>query len=220
MPSPIHSSERTAVFESIVEERRSTRHFQNRPIPEGTIQRILEIATHAPSGYNLQPWRFIVVKDPETKRKLRAVAYGQAQCEEAAAVLICCGHTTAWKQDIVPIYEKAIALGASSETYFENVKKYSSAYLGHQDMRSWCFKQLGLVCAHVLIAAQAMGLDSGPMEGFDEPALKKAFGIPDDVVVAMLIVLGYGAVPGPPFPGRMPVSKVTFGETWGGSFGG
>lgn len=209
-------SDRAAIFASIAKERRATRNFLNRPLPAGTIEKILEVATHSPSGYNFQPWRFIVVRDPDNKKKLRACAYNQRQVEEAAAVFICCGHTTAWREDLVPICEEAIRRGAANPQYLESVKKNAPAYFERIDRRAWAFKQVGLVAAHILLTAQSMGLSSGPMEGFDEAAVKKAFNIPEDVVVVMLIAVGHGADPKPPFPGRQPIAKIAFGETWSG----
>ena len=57
-----------------IRERRSTPSFTGEPIPASDLRQILDAGLHAPSGYNLQPWRFIVVQQPEQRRRLRAAS--------------------------------------------------------------------------------------------------------------------------------------------------
>ncbi|MGC2500073.1 MAG: nitroreductase family protein, partial [Acidobacteriaceae bacterium] len=66
-----------------IEERRATPSFDGKPIPDADLKTILEAGLRAPSGYNLQPWRFIVVRTPEQRRRLRSAAFNQAKVEEA-----------------------------------------------------------------------------------------------------------------------------------------
>jgi len=68
--------------------RRSIRRYRKDPVPEGLLREVLEAALRAPSAWNLQPWRIVVVRDPATKRALREAAFGQAHVEEAPVVLV------------------------------------------------------------------------------------------------------------------------------------
>ena len=61
-------------FREIMSQRRSVRHFSDRPVSEETIREIVATAGSAPSGANKQPWRFVCVKDAETKRRIRLAA--------------------------------------------------------------------------------------------------------------------------------------------------
>ncbi len=72
-------------------ERRATPSFDGSPIPDHAMAAILRAGMEAPSGYNLQPWRLVVVRDAEQKRRLREAAMGQPKVEEAGAVIVCCG---------------------------------------------------------------------------------------------------------------------------------
>src|ERR1700758_1761345 len=83
-----------------IEERRATPSFDGTPIPAEDLKQILEAGLHAPSGYNLQPWRFIVVQSPEQKKRLRAASFNQAKVEEASAVIVACGDSDGWRKDI------------------------------------------------------------------------------------------------------------------------
>lgn len=55
----------------VIAERRATPSFDGTPIPDTDLKKILDAGLHAPSGYNMQPWRFIVVRTPEQKKRLR-----------------------------------------------------------------------------------------------------------------------------------------------------
>ena len=71
---------RSRAFAAEMQRRRTTRHFSDRPVPRGVIEACLEAAGTAPSGAHLQPWHFVVVTDPEVKRRIREAAE-QAEAE-------------------------------------------------------------------------------------------------------------------------------------------
>ena len=78
-------------------ERRATLSFEDVPIHDADLEKIASDGLEAPSGYNLQPWRFIVLREREQKKKLRAAAFGQPKVEEASAVIVACGDPLGWK---------------------------------------------------------------------------------------------------------------------------
>ncbi len=75
----------------IVRKRRSVRKYQATPVPEDALARVLEAARLAPSGKNLQPWKFIVVKDPAVKERLARASANQSFIAEAPVVIVACG---------------------------------------------------------------------------------------------------------------------------------
>ena len=100
------------VYEAIAS-RKSIRAFQEKDVPEEMISRLLEAARLAPSASNRQEWRFIVVRDPATRKKLSVAARGQKFVGEAPLILVCCaetdGHVMACGQTCYPI-DVAIAI--------------------------------------------------------------------------------------------------------------
>jgi iodotyrosine deiodinase len=72
--SPDQMLERSRAFAALMQRRRTVRQFSDRPVPQGVLEACLEAAGTAPSGANLQPWHFVVVSDPATKRAIRAAA--------------------------------------------------------------------------------------------------------------------------------------------------
>ena len=100
------------VYEAIAN-RKSVRAFQDKDVTEEMISRLLEAARLAPSASNRQEWRFLVVRDPATRKKLSKAARGQEFVGEAPVVLVCCaetdGHVMACGQLCYPI-DVAIAI--------------------------------------------------------------------------------------------------------------
>lgn len=80
------------VYEAIAN-RKSVRAFQDKDVPEDITSRLLEAARLAPSASNRQEWRFIVVRDPATRKQLSEAAMGQKFVGEAPVVLACCAET-------------------------------------------------------------------------------------------------------------------------------
>src|SRR6201746_2915051 len=83
-----------------IRDRRATPSFDGAPIPAEDLRQILDAGLHAPSGYNMQPWRFVVVQSPEQKKRLRAASYNQGKVEEASAVIVACGHADGWRKGL------------------------------------------------------------------------------------------------------------------------
>ena len=100
------------VYEAI-KVRKSVREFEGKDIPEETLMRLLSAARLAPSASNRQEWRFVVVRDPETRKKLAVAAKNQTFVGEAPVVLACCadtnGHVMTCGQPCYPI-DVAIAM--------------------------------------------------------------------------------------------------------------
>lgn len=78
------------VYEAI-RTRKSVRAYLDKQIPDNVLHRVLEAARLAPSASNRQEWRFVVVRNAETKRSLAAIADGQDFIADAAAILVRCG---------------------------------------------------------------------------------------------------------------------------------
>src|ERR687886_2633925 len=110
----------TTGLKDSIEQRRAVRSFRSDPIPEAALQEILRLGVRAPSGYNLQPWRFVVVREQENKEKLKACAFNQQQVGEAPVVLICCGDRRVGQPDYIEsLIEMGMETGAVNEQYAE-----------------------------------------------------------------------------------------------------
>ncbi|NEO27402.1 MAG: nitroreductase family protein [Kamptonema sp. SIO4C4] len=210
-------------LEDAIKNRRAARSFRPDPLPEGQLEEILNLALYSPSGFNLQPWRFIVVQDAANQEKLRACAFDQRQVTEAPVVLICCGDRRATESENI---EAMIALGeaegAVNEAYANNMRSMIPQMIANQpnfdSLQVWTNRHVMLAVAHIMIVAQGMGIDSCPMEGFVASQVKSQFNIPDSVDVCCLLCLGYAKDPYKQYGGRFGLDQVCYSEAYGMSF--
>jgi nitroreductase len=203
-----------------IQSRRSTPSFDGTPIPEEDLRQILDAGLHAPSGYNMQPWRFIVVQSEEGKRKLRAASYNQAKVEEASVVIVACGDTDAWRKDLEEMLQLGLD-GGMPESYAaqarSSVPSYMSSFSTDQ-MRVWLTKHVMLAYTHMLLMAEVLGYDTAPMEGFEQDKVHEALRLPlSDWAVALLAV---GHLKGPDKfnGGRFDINHTVFAEEFGKPF--
>lgn len=202
-----------------IEQRRAARAFRSDPIPDAALAEILRLGVRAPSGYNLQPWRFVVVREAENKERLKACAFNQRQVGEAPVVLICCGDRRVAEPDYI---ESVIKLGAEAgavnEAYAEYMRQAIPQLFENrpcfEHVEAWTNRHTMLAVAHLMIVAKSYGVDSCPMEGFVSDQVKEAFQIPAEVDVCCLLALGYVAEPFKPYGGRFGIDQVFFGESY------
>jgi nitroreductase len=155
-------------FIDLVLRRRSCRRYLSRPIPRESLERCLEAARFAPSACNSQPWRFIVVDNPELKNKIARQAFSgifaMNQFASQAPVLI------------VVIRERS---------------KYVATLGGTLRDVQYSLIDIGIAVEHLVLQAEEEGLGTCWLGWFDEGAVKRNLGLPRHVKVDILISLGY-----------------------------
>ena len=176
-----------------IQERRATPSFDGAPIPAEDLRQILDAGLHAPSGYNLQPWRFVVVQSTEQKKKLRAASYNQGKVEEASAVIVACGDADGWRKDLDLVLEKGRKSGMPESYAVQaqaSVPNYMSSFSSNQ-MQGWLNKQVMLAFTHMLLMAEVMGYDTAPMEGFEQDKVHEVLRLPMSYWVVALLAIGH-----------------------------
>jgi nitroreductase len=198
-------------------ERRSTPSFDGKPIPAGDLRTILQAGLSAPSGYNLQPWRFVVVQSPEGKRKLRAASYNQAKVEESSAVIVACGDADGWRKDLDLMLQMGLE-GGMPESYAAQAKssvpKYMSSF-SSEEMHGWLNKQVTIAFTHMMLMAEVMGYDTAPMEGFEQDKVCEALRLPMSFWVVALLAIGHGEGADKFNGGRFDTAHTVFLEEFG-----
>jgi len=200
-----------------IRERRATPSFDGTPIPPEDLRKILEAGLSAPSGYNLQPWRFVVVQGEEQKRRLRGAAYNQAKVEEASAVIVACGDADGWRKDLEPILEEGLQHGMS-EGYAAQARVAVPNYLSHfssDQMHGWLNKMVMIAVTHMLLMAEVMGYDTAPMEGFEQEKVHEVLRLPMSYWVVALLAVGHLNGPDKFNGGRFDMGRTVFGEEFG-----
>ncbi len=207
-----------------IKQRRAARSFRSDPIPTVILDEIFHLALCSPSGYNLQPWRFIAVTQQENKDKLKACAFDQRQISEAPVVLICCGDRTVSQTDYIEsVIELGMEAGGVNEAYAESMRsaipqlfEYKPSF---ESMEAWTNRHTMLAVAHLMIVAKSFGVDTCPMEGFVSAQVKEAFNIPAEVDVCCLLPMGYAAEPFKAYGGRFATEQVFYSESFGVAYG-
>jgi nitroreductase len=200
-----------------IQERRATPSFDGAPIPPEDLRQILDAGLHAPSGYNMQPWRFIVVQSPEQKKKLRAASYNQGKVEEASAVIVACGDADGWRKDLDLMLELG-RKGGMPESYAAqaqvSVPNYLSSFNTSQ-MQGWLNKMVMMAFTHMLLMAEVMGYDTAPMEGFEQDKVHEALRLPLSYWVVGLLAIGHLKGADKFDGGRFEMGHTVFGEEFG-----
>ena len=202
-------------FTQAVLDRRATTHFTNEAIPDEILDAILRLGGQAPSGYNFQPWRFIVVRDEENRKRLQKAAYNQPKVAEAPIIIIAVGMKEAWKETAGEVLREGAARGAGRPDGVDQYKQSALDFLSHMPMNVWVNRHVTYAVVTMMLAAESYGYDTAPMEGFDSAAVKREFGIPDEGEVVSLLAIGRATQPDKPFPGRFPLKHIVFSERFG-----
>lgn len=200
-----------------IRERRSTPSFTGEPMPASDLRQILDAGLHAPSGYNLQPWRFVVVQHPEQRRRLRAASYNQAKVEEASAVIVACGDRDGWRRDLDEMLRLGRAAGMP-ESYAAQARESVPAYLSsftEDQMTGWLNKQVTLAYTHMMLMAEVLGYDTAPLEGFEQHKVCETLRLPMSYWVVSLLAVGRLHGTDKFNGGRFEMSHTVFGEEFG-----
>lgn len=177
-----------------IQKRRSINFFQpDKKLSNEKLRELLEIANLAPSSFNLQPWKVIAVRDQERKKVLRKCAFDQPKVEEASAVLIMIANPRGVEENIERVLDSWQKLGYMKPEMRETSKGMAQNLYGPMDSMTRKFfavKNTALFAMNLMIVAKGLGLETHPMDGFDEESIKKEFGIPEDKIIPMLIAVG------------------------------
>ena len=185
--------------------RRSIRQYDSARIPEADLRELLRLAGRAPSAYNAQPWRFVVVQDPELKSKLSAAAYGQQQIMGAPATIVMYSDMRDALERMPESMHPDMPQGqrdAGVESFRATFTNQSAA-----ERESWGVGQSNIALGYLLLLAESKGYATSPMLGFEPEKVKALLGLPAHVRLPALVSIGFPAEEG--FrPHRLPIDTL------------
>lgn len=199
-------------FYETVSARRSIRKFTGEPVDPAVITRMLEAARLAPSGTNLQPWKFLVVREAATRATLCDAAFGQRFVGDAPAVIVILGDHKAYKKR--PRRGKELVdAGAIDPQIIETVR---SAYKEREKEPGAADRSVIVQCViageHLALAATAEGLGSCWVMLFKHEEVVAALDLPDQYFPVALMPVGHPAQSPAPRP-RYALEEIAFDET-------
>ena len=158
--------------------RRSIRAFKSQAVSTEIVERLIDAARWAPSAGNIQPWEFIIVKNPEIKRNLAKAALNQSFIEEAPVVIVVCADEI-----------------RSSQGY------------GVRGKTLYCIQDTAAATQNIHLAAYSLGLGTCWVGAFNEEEARKILEIPEGVRPVAIIPVGYPAEK-PPARNRRPLNQI------------
>jgi nitroreductase len=192
--------------------RRAVKHFDPTfAIPAADEAKLFDLARHSPTSFNIQNWRFVVVKDKALREEMRKAAWDQAQVTEASLLVLLCADLKAWEKHPERYWKDAP----------EAVRNYLVPMIGQfyngreQVQRDEAMRSVGIAAQTIMLAAKSMGYDSGPMIGFDAEAVGKLINLPADHVAGMMLVIGKAAKPAGARGGFLPMDEVVITDRFG-----
>ena len=180
-------------FMQLVNERRSANNFyENITITKEELNEIFDIVKLAPSAFNLQHTKYLVVIDPVMKEKMRKAANGQYKVKSASAVILVLGDRNAF-YNATEIYEGLNMLGIVSKQEYDHLVSDTISFYesrGSEFHKEDAIRNASLSSMLFMLAAKEKGWDTCPMIGFDPEAVKELLNIDDQTEVVMMITIG------------------------------
>lgn len=190
-----------------IETRRAIKNFDPaHRMTEEEISKLLVAAVLSPSAFNIQHWRFVLVKDSATREQIRAASWMQPQITEASLFIVLCADLKAWEKQPERYWRNAAA-----DVREGIVGAIGSYYSGREQVqRDEAMRSCGIAAQTMMLAAKAMGYDSCPMDLSDFDAVGNIIKLPPDHVIAMYIAIGKGTREPWPRAGQLGLEEVVF----------
>lgn len=142
--------------------RRSIRSFKEQNVPYEMVEKLVEAATWAPSAGNIQPWEFVIVNNPETKKKLAEAALNQSLLEQAPVLIVVCANE------------------------IRSTQRY-----GTRGATLYCIQDTAAAIQNMHLVSFSMGLGTCWVGAFDENQVRKILNVPTGMRPVAIIPVGY-----------------------------
>jgi len=192
-----------------IKSRRAIKAFDpDHVMPKADEDELLSLAMLAPTAYNIQNWRFVVVKGEKLRGQVREAAWDQAQVTDSSLLIVVCADLKAWEKE-----PKRYWANAASDVQDFMLPMIDGYYRDKEQVqRDEAMRSCGIAAQTLMLAAKGMGYDSCPMDGFDFDKVGQLINLPDDHVIAMFVTIGKGVKEAWPRAGQLPMSDVVIND--------
>jgi len=164
-------------------------------VSDQDLTTILESARLAPSSNGIEAWKFIVVENPEVRKQLRAVGYDQSKITEASHLIVL-AYRTDMRENIVRerLERTAQAQNKSIEDLagLQQMLEGGISYKSDDALLAWSQSQTYIALGMMIETASLLGVDNGPMEGFDSKKVDEILGLAEhNLASTSMLALGY-----------------------------
>ena len=186
--------------------RRAVKHFDpdHRLTPDEE-RALLEAAIQAPTSFNLQHWRFVILRDANLRQRIRKeFSPDQAQITDASLLILMTADMMAWEKDPARYWANA-----PKDVSDLLVNWMGPFHAGREWLqRDEAQRSIGMAMQNLMLAATAMGYESCPMIGFEIEDVANLIDLPKDYVMGPMVAIGKGTQEPWPKPGQLPLSDL------------
>lgn len=188
-----------------IKSRRAIKEFNSEHVmTDEEENELLSLAMLSPTAFNIQHWRFVVVKDNALREQIKEAAWGQAQVTDSSLFIIMCADLKAWEKNPARYW-----VNAPNEVQDFVLPAIDAYYRGKdQVQRDETMRSCGIAAQTLMLAAKEMGYDSCPMDGFDFEKVAQLIALPDDHVITMFVAIGKAANDVWPRAGQLDMKEV------------
>jgi nitroreductase len=192
-----------------IQERRAVRSFDpDHKMTKKETEKLLSLAMHSPTAFNIQNWRFVVVQDKVLREQIKAASWGQEQVADASMLVILCADLKAWEKEPMRYWHSAPE--PMQEFIVPAIEQY---YTGlDRVQRDEAMRSCGIAAQTLMLAAKSMGYDSCPMDGFDYDAVGELINLPEDHAICMFVAIGKAIGDPAPPKDKLPVEEVIISD--------
>jgi nitroreductase len=189
--------------------RRSVKYFDGSyRMPEEDETKLLEATIQSPTSFNVQHWRFVILRDSELRSRIRhEFAGGQAQITDASLLVLFTADVKSWEKAPERYWHNTTddvrgrLVGAIGPFHIARGDEYQ------RDEAHW---SIGMAMQTLMLAAQELGYESCPMIGYNLEEVAKLVNLPEDHVMGPMVAIGKGIKDPWPKPGQLPLNEVVF----------
>jgi len=193
-------------FDAIYQ-RRAVKHFD--PSYRMTTEeelRLLEAAIQSPTSFNIQHWRFVILRDATLRQQVRTLAFDQSQATDASLLILLTADVLAWNKQPTRYWRNA-----PPEVAKQLVDWIAPFHTGREWLqRDEAQRSIGMAMQTLMLAAKDMGYDSCPMVGYELDKVAELIKLPEDHVIGPMVAIGKSLQPAWPKPGQLALSEVVF----------
>ena len=200
-------------LQDAIRQRRSTKSYDpDRAVDDATLRELFELVLRTPSSFNLQHWRFVVVRDAERRQELMAASWGQPHVGQAPVDVIVCAKLAAHED------ARAGNSHAPEEVLAKLLPMIDGIYANNPQLqRDEAVRSGALAAMTLMLVAESMGMRTCPMIGFDPKKVSAIVGLDEGTFPVMLVTLGYPGEGGIFPTSRFPMADVVKLESLDGA---
>ena len=189
------------MLEELIKNRKSIRDYQDKKIPNSDLKKILEAGYYAPSWMNSQPWKFILVKNQETKDLLAELSGHQPHVKNANALIVCIADKNGWSKEEFGEVLAARGINEAGREKIFSIPMFYPVLLGEDKVLLRTLEQVTYAVSYMMLTAKEYDVESCIIGAISNEAtvrndelIKKVnekLNLNDNQVLITIITLGY-----------------------------